>query len=394
MTKDEISRRAMLKSSAMLAALAALGLPSEVLAAEAAAQAGEQVLPWLDQPPPFPGSPDEVATQLVWEQLGAELTPNEQFFTIQHYGPWLTLPERDWRLNLDGLALKPRSLSLAELRARPRQEVTFTLECSGNHGFPFVTGIIGTAVWAGTPLAPLLREAGWQPEVSEVVFWGADAGPGPVGEQTVVEQFARSMSLADALEPNMLLCYEMNGAPLHPAHGFPLRLIAPGWYGVANVKWLTRIELANRRYEGRFMGRDYVTQRVVKQGEQELTRFTSVGRARLKSAPARVVRGSQYRIEGVAWGAPIGRVEVRLNDGPWRAAYLVGEAPREGFAWRRWALDWGQPPAGEYAVTARAFDTSGRMQPAPDDPLLATKRTYWESNGQITRRVRIPKTGA
>jgi DMSO/TMAO reductase YedYZ molybdopterin-dependent catalytic subunit len=394
MTKDEISRRAMLKSSAMLAALAALGLPSEALAAEAAAQAGEQVLPWLDQPPPFPGSPDEVATQLVWEQLGAELTPNEQFFTIQHYGPWLTLPERDWRLTIDGLALKPRSLGLAELRARPRQEVTFTLECSGNHGFPFVTGIIGTAVWAGTPLAPLLREAGWQPDVSEVVFWGADAGPGPVGEQTVVEQFARSMSLADALEPNMLLCYEMNGAPLHPAHGFPLRLIAPGWYGVANVKWLTRLELANRRYEGRFMGRDYVTQRVVKQGEQELTRFTSVGRARLKSAPARVVRGSQYRIEGVAWGAPIGRVEVRLNDGPWRAAYLVGEAPREGFAWRRWALDWGQPPAGEYAVTARAFDTSGRVQPAPDDPLLTTKRTYWESNGQITRRVRIPKTGA
>jgi DMSO/TMAO reductase YedYZ molybdopterin-dependent catalytic subunit len=394
MTKDEISRRAMLKSSAMLAALAALGLPSEALAAEAAAQAGEQVLPWLDQPPPFPGSPDEVATQLVWEQLGAELTPNEQFFTIQHYGPWLTLPERDWRLTIDGLALKPRSLGLAELRARPRQEVTFTLECSGNHGFPFVTGIIGTAVWAGTPLAPLLREAGWQPDVSEVVFWGADAGPGPVGEQTVVEQFARSMSLADALEPNMLLCYEMNGAPLHPAHGFPLRLIAPGWYGVANVKWLTRIELANRRYEGRFMGRDYVTQRVVKQGEQELTRFTSVGRARLKSAPARVVRGSQYRIEGVAWGAPIGRVEVRLNDGPWRAAYLVGEAPREGFAWRRWALDWGQPPAGEYAVTARAFDTSGRVQPAPDDPLLTTKRTYWGSNGQNTRRVRIPKTGA
>jgi DMSO/TMAO reductase YedYZ molybdopterin-dependent catalytic subunit len=396
MTKHEFSRRAMLKSSAALAALAALGLPSEALAAlaaDAAAQAGEVVVPWLDQPPPFPGSPDQVATQLVWEQLGAELTPNEQFFTVQHYGPWLTLRERDWRLNLDGLALKPRSLSLAELRARPRQQVTFTLECSGNHGFPFFTGGIGTAVWAGTPLAPLLREAGWQPDASEVVFWGADAGPGPVGEQTIVEQFARSLSLADALNPNMLLCYEMNGVPLHPAHGFPLRLIAPGWYGVANVKWLTRIELANTRYEGRFMARDYVTQRVVQQGERELTRFTSVGRALLKSAPARVVRGSKYRIEGVAWGAPIGRVEVRLNEGPWRQAYLVGEAPREGFAWRRWALDWGQPAAGEYAVTARAFDTSGRVQPAPDDPQLATKRTYWESNGQITRRVRIPKAG-
>lgn len=173
MSKHEISRRDMFKGSAALAALAALGLPSEALAAlavQAAAQTGEQVIPWLDQPPPFPGSPDVVATQLVWEELGAELTPNEKFFTVQHYGPWLTLRERDWRLEFDGLVVKPRSLSLAELRARPRQHVTFTLECSGNHGFPFFTGGIGTAVWAGTPLASLLREVGWQREASEVIF--------------------------------------------------------------------------------------------------------------------------------------------------------------------------------------------------------------------------------
>lgn len=202
------------------------------------------------------------------------------------------------------------------------------------------------------------------------------------------------MTLEDALDLNMLLCYEMNGVPLHPAHGFPLRLIAPGWYGVANVKWLVRIELANTRYEGRFIGRDYVTQRVTQQGGREVTRFSSVGQTLLKSAPARVVRGTQCRIEGVAWGAPIERVEVRINDEPWRAAYLVGEAPREGFAWRRWGLDWGQPPAGEYAITSRALDTSGRVQPAPGDPVIANKRTYWESNGQITRRVRIPQPGA
>lgn len=395
MSRQAISRRAILKGGAALASLAALGLPPEALAALAAqTDTGEQVPPWLDQPPPFPGSPDVVATQLVWEELGAELTPNEKFFTVQHYGPWLTLREQDWRLEIDGLAVKRRAFTLAELRARPRQQVTFTLECSGNHGFPFFTGGIGTAVWAGTPLAPLLREVGWQPEASEVIFWGADAGPGSVGDQTVVEQFGRSMSLADALDPNLLLCYEMNGVPLHPAHGFPLRLIAPGWYGVANVKWLSRIELSNTRYEGRFMAREYVTQRVAQQGGREVTRFTSVGRGLLKSAPARVVRGRQYRIEGVAWGAPIGQVEVRINDGPWRAAYLVGAAPRGGFAWRRWALDWGQPPAGEYTITARAFDASGRAQPAPEDPVIANKRTYWESNGQITRRVRIPQPDA
>jgi DMSO/TMAO reductase YedYZ molybdopterin-dependent catalytic subunit len=297
--------------------------------------------------------------------------------------------EQDWRLQVDGLVIKPLTLTLAQLRARPHQQVTFTLECSGNHGFPFVTGNIGTAMWTGTPLAPLLREAGWQPEVTEVVFWGADSGPGTVGEQTVTEQFARSMTLAEALDPN-LLCYEMNGVPLHPAHGFPLRLIAPGWYGVANVKWLVGIELLNQRYEGRFMGRDYVTQRKVVQSGREVTRFTSVGRSRLKSAPARVVRGEQYRIEGVAWGVPIGQVEVRVNDGAWQRAYLVGEDAGSGFAWRRWSLDWGKPAPGEYTIISRASDTRGRVQPAPSEPEIATKLTYWESNGQITRRIHIP----
>src|SRR5215216_3203250 len=289
MNEREISRRAMLKGSAALAALVAFGFPLEALEVEAAA--GEEIIPWLDQPPPFPGPPEQVATQLVWEELGTQLTWNEKFFTVQHNGQWLVIREPDWRLEVDGLVQKPLSLTLADLRARPRQQVTFTLECSGNHGFPFFTGGIGTAHWAGTPLAPLLREAGPLPQGTEVVFWGADA-----------------------LDPNILLCYEMNGAPLHPAHGFPLRLIAPGWYGVANVKWLVRIELLNTRYEGRFMGRDYVTQRTVQQSGRQVTRFTSVGRARLKSAPARVVRGTQYRVEGVAWGAPIGRVEVRIDD--------------------------------------------------------------------------------
>jgi hypothetical protein len=137
------------------------------------------------------------------------------------------------------------------------------------------------------------------------------------------------------------------------------------------------------------MGRDYVTQRTVQQDGKTSTRFTSVGRARLKSAPARVVRGAQYRVEGVAWGAPIGWVEVRIDDGPWRPASIVDQDAAGGFAWRRWRLDWGHPTAGEHTVSSRAFDANGRVQPAPDDPLIANKLTYWESNGQITRRVQI-----
>ena len=387
MSERDVTRRTMLQGSAALAGLVALGFPLEVLASDAAP--GEVVIPWLDQPPPFPGSSDEVATQLIWEEVDARLTWTEKFFTVQHYGHWLEIDEAGWRLAVDGLVQQPLALTLAELRARPRQELTFTLECSGNHGFPFFTGGIGTAQWAGTPLAPLLRQAGPLAEGMEVVFWGADAGAAPVRDQTVTEQFARSMSLADALDPNILVCYEMNGAPLHPAHGFPVRLLAPGWYGVANVKWLTRIEVLNTRYAGQFMGRDYVTQRNVQQDGQSSVRFTSVGRALLKSAPTRVVRGAHYRVEGVAWGAPIERVEVRIDGGPWLAATTVDNDSGGGYAWRRWRLDWGQPAAGEHSITSRAIDTSGRIQPAPDDPVIANKLTYWESNGQITRRVRI-----
>jgi DMSO/TMAO reductase YedYZ molybdopterin-dependent catalytic subunit len=387
MNEHEISRRALLQGGAALAALVALGFPLEALVVEAAN--GEEVIPWLDQPPPNP-VPEIIATQLVWEEIGSYLTWPHKFFTVQHYGPWPVILEQGWRLTVDGLVQRPLALTLKEIRKRPRQEVIYTLECSGNHGFPFFTGGIGTAHWAGTPLASLLREAAPLADGREVVFWGVDAGPGPLGEQTITEQFARSMSLMDALDPNILLCYEMNGAPLHPAHGFPVRLLAPGWYGIANVKWLTRIEVLNTRYEGRFMGRDYVTQRKVQQNGKTTVRFTSVGRALLKSAPARVVRGDQYRIEGVAWGAPISRVEVRVDDGPWREATMVDEAVGGGFAWRRWRLAWGQPPRGEHTVTARAFDASGRAQPAPEDPVIVNKLTYWESNSQITRRVRIP----
>ena len=388
MDEREVTRRAVLQGGAALAGLAALSGPLGAFAAPTAA--GEEVIPWLDQPMPVPPPAQGiVGQQLVWEELGGQITPDEKFFTVSHHGMQI-IREPGWRLDISGLVDRPRSLSLADIRALPRRELAYTLECSGNHGLPFLTGAIGNATWTGTPLAPLLREAG--PRAAEIVFWGADAGPAPVGDPPapVVEQFARSMSLADALDDNILLCYEMNGTPLHPSHGFPVRLLTPGWYGIANVKWLRRIEVLDTRYEGRFMAREYVTQRTVTQDGQASVRFTSVGRALLKSAPARVVRGDAgYRVEGVAWGAPIDRVEVRVDGGTWQRAYFVGEPGREGFEWRRWGFDWGQPTSGEHTVTARAFDTRGNLQPAPEDPVIANKLTYWESNAQITRRVRI-----
>jgi DMSO/TMAO reductase YedYZ molybdopterin-dependent catalytic subunit len=352
------------------------------------AQPGAAVIPWLDQPAPNP-VPQAVRRQLEWERLDSYLTPPDQFFVITHFN-LPVLNERDWRLDLSGLVARPRTFTLADLKARPRQEVAFTLECSGNTGLPFFIGGVGNARWAGTPLAPILEEAGVQSAGIEVVFWGADAGEQTWREMTITEQFARSMSLADALHPENLLAYEMNGAPLPPEHGFPVRLIAPGWYGVANVKWLTRIEVRDARYQGHFMARDYVTIREEQRDGQTVWTFTSVTHDRLKSAPARVThQGGRYQVMGVAWGAPIAGVEVRIDAGPWQPATLT-EGRGEEFAWTFWTFDWGTPSPGEHTVTSRATDVDGNVQPAPDDALLAAKRTFWESNGHITRRVRIP----
>jgi DMSO/TMAO reductase YedYZ molybdopterin-dependent catalytic subunit len=304
MDARDASRRALLGyGSAAVAGVALLRFPG--LAQAFPSRPGEEVLPWADQPPPSP-FPEEV--QLRWEELDSYLTPNDRFFTVAHYNQ-PALDAQAWRLEVGGLVARPLSLSLADLRARPRQEVVFTLECSGNHGFPFFIGGVGTARWAGTPLAPLLAEAGVQAGGIEVAFWGADEGEETVRGVTMTQHFARSMSLADATDPTVLLCYEMNGAPLPPAHGAPLRLIAPGWYGIANVKWLTRIEVRDTRLMTRFMARDYVTLREeppAAPGGEPVWVETSVGRARLKSAPAKVTRlGGQYRIVGAAGGAPV-----------------------------------------------------------------------------------------
>jgi DMSO/TMAO reductase YedYZ molybdopterin-dependent catalytic subunit len=348
---------------------------------------GETVVPWLDQPPENP-VPEVVANQLVWEDLDSWLTSNEKFFSIAHYDRPV-LDGKSWKLQIAGSVERPLTLSLSNLKSRPRQEVICTVECSGNHGFPWFTGGIGNARWAGTPLAPILEEAGLSKSGVEVVFFGADSGEETVRDIKMRQNFARSMSIADAMNPDNLLCYEMNGAPLPPANGFPVRLIAPGWYGVANVKWLTHIDVRDQRFMNRFMARDYVTIREERQGSELTWTETSVARGRLKSAPAKVTSADgRYRIIGAAWGAPIERVEVRVDDGPWVAA-TIDQSETAEFAWMIWSVDSIALSAGEHSVTSRAIDKQGRIQPAMDDPLIANKHTYWESNGQVTRRIRI-----
>ena len=332
-------------------ALAALALSDSPLFAQIwRTSEGEKVIPFLDQ---APAPPDEAVRHYGelnsrnWEQLSSWITPNEEFFEVSHYNRPVLKPE-EWRLHVGGLVERPISLTWEQIKARPRQEVTFTLECAGNHGFNWFTGGIGNARWAGTPLAPILQQAGIKKNGIEVVLFGSDEGEEEVRNIKMKHNFSRSMSLEAALAPTNLLCYEMNGEPLPPLHGFPLRLIAPGWYGVANVKWLKRLEVVEKRWAGRFMAKDYVTIREESRENGEVVWTQKVvGPALLKSVTAKVtMKDGKHRIYGAAWGNPIQRVEVRIDDGPWRAATVDGGHEHE-FAWKFWHLDWEDAKAGD-----------------------------------------------
>jgi DMSO/TMAO reductase YedYZ molybdopterin-dependent catalytic subunit len=390
MTPSPITRRTLLQGGgAALAGVSVLRVAGPTAAFQTPVTG--EVIPWLDQLEPNP-VPEVIVQQLDWEQVDADswITPTDQFFVIKHFN-LPELSEADWSLEVSGLVDTPMTLTLDELKGREQQDVTFTLECSGNTGLPFFNGGIGNATWTGTPLASLLDEAGVQESGIEVVFWGTDAGEQTWREMKITEHFARSMSIADAMNPDNLLVYEMNGEPLLPLHGFPVRLIAPGWYGIANVKWLNRIEVRDSRYQGNFMARDYVTIREEERDGETVWTFTSVTHDRLKSAPAKVTRqGDDYQIMGAAWGAPLSGVEVRIDEEPWQpATLLTDDGEGSAFTWTFWTVDWATPTPGEHTITSRAIATDGEVQPAPDDPRLAGKSTYWESNGQTTRRVRI-----
>jgi DMSO/TMAO reductase YedYZ molybdopterin-dependent catalytic subunit len=352
-----------------------------------------KTVPWTDQPAAVPPALESVVRGLTrWEDLDSWITPNEKFFSVAHYDR----PQIDpttWRLDVAGQVSRPHSLTLNQLMALLRHEVTFALECSGNNGLPFLQSAVGNARWAGASLVEVLKSVQIRQGATEVVFYGSDKGeevvrPGTPLEYKYTANFARSMPLADAMNPANLLCYEMNGAALPAANGFPLRLIAPGWFGIANVKWLTGIEVRSDHFVNRFMGRDYVTIREEYHDGNKVMVETAVGRLLLKSAPARVVQlDGHYRIEGVAWGPKaVTAVEVRIDNGPWLRAKLAES--KSPYSWQFWSFDW-RPGSGEHTVTCRATGISGNLQPAMDDPMIANKKTYWESNGQITRHIHI-----
>lgn len=327
------------------------------------------------------------------EALRYDITPAGLHYLLVHYDiP--TIDPAGWRLRVDGLVGTQLTLDLDAIRARPAVTLPVTLECAGNGrarldprpvSQPWLVEAVGTAEWTGTPLAPLLREAGIGDSAAEVVFTGADHGI----ERGVPQDYQRSLPLAEAMRDDALLAYEMNGAPVPVQHGFPLRLVIPGWYGMAHVKWLTRITAIDKPFDGY---QNAVAYRIKADGDDPGEPVTRIRPRALMVPPGhpdfmsrtRFVEPGRHRLIGRAWSgvAPVTRVEVSTDAGATWAEAELG-APMGEWAWCAWSFDWSVTQAGRYELLARASDASGAVQPV-DQP--------WNVQGMannMTQRVTV-----
>jgi DMSO/TMAO reductase YedYZ molybdopterin-dependent catalytic subunit len=388
----ELTRRETLKRG--LAAAGALALVPE-WALPALAQ-GEVDVPFTDVPATFNFSPPGGNNRFLdLRKIDGLLTPADQFFFIQHYNK----PEVDaaaYRLKVTGLVNKKIELSLADLRSMRSIDIVNGYECSGNSPRS-VQGLSSNGRFTGVRLRDVLRRVGVDDKAREVVFFGADKGNEDVvfrqNTLKVQQQFARSVTLENAMKPEPLLAWALNGAPLDRDHGFPLRVIMPGWYGVANVKWLAEIHLQENRFLGNYQARWYRTVRAVG-GTGELTdaetQFveTEVTKLNVKSVIARVRKtAGAHQVLGFVLndGTPLRSVEVKVDDGPWQQATL--DPANTQFSWKLFTYRWEGATTGEHTLVSRATDVNGIVQPTAAE--LTRKKTFLEDNSQFPRKIMI-----
>jgi DMSO/TMAO reductase YedYZ molybdopterin-dependent catalytic subunit len=307
------------------------------------------------------------------EALGYDVTPVGLHYLLIHYDIPMIDPV-EWRLRIDGWVEQELVLSLADLRGMPPTTRVLTMECAGNgralldprpSSQPWLVEAVGTGEWTGVELAHVLMASGLQHAAVEVLFSGADRGI----EGGVEQRYQRSLSVRDALASGALLAYELNGDPLPPQHGFPLRLVVPGWYGMTNVKWLSAITAIDHTFDGYQQTIGYRMRTDDEDPGTPVTRMVPRALLRPPGVPefftrARTLDSGDCTLEGRAWSgaAPITAVEISVDGGDtWSAAQLDDEESVAG-RWIGWSYVWPAQP-GEYELCCRATDGAGTPQP-------------------------------
>ena len=327
------------------------------------------------------------------EALRYDLTPVGLHYLLIHFD----IPEadeRDWTLEVGGRVAAPRTLTIEELRRRPEVTAPVTLECAGNGrarldprpvSQPWLEEAVGTAEWTGTPLRPLLEEAGVGPDAVEVLFGGADRGV----QGGLEQDYERSLPLDEAMREEVLLAWGINGRPLPPQHGYPLRLVVPGWYGMTSVKWLRRISVLTEPFTGFQQTGSYLIHAFEGDPGTPVTRIRPRSLLLPPGIPEfesrlRFLPPGRHLLTGRAWSglAPVAGVEVSTDGGrSWQPAEL--DRQPSPWAWAGWRFAWEASP-GTYELCSRATDAAGNTQPM---------EVPWNTGGYVNNAVqRVPVT--
>lgn len=379
-----LERRAFLgRAATALPVLYAAGQPITAKA-EDEDPAAKDGKPMAD--PAYPGvisrQRQPLNAEFPFPTLNSFLTPNEQFYIRTHFEV-PRLKATDWKLKVEGHVERPIEISYDELRKAGSQELTALLECSGNSrvlleppqvSIRWEQGGVSNARWTGVPLSAVLKRAGVKPGAVEVILEGHDAGEfkPPQSSTPGKIHYARSLPLEQARRPEVLLAWQMNGSDLPPEHGYPVRAVVAGWYGMASVKWLRRVIVTDRPFHGYFQTFAYS---IWERQPDGLPTLVPVTEMKVKSQIARpmlheaVERKARYRVHGAAWAgeAEVSQVEISTNDGKsWEAARL--DQRSEPYTWRFFEYEWQVPSQpGRYTLMSRATDSRGNVQPLERD---------------------------
>jgi DMSO/TMAO reductase YedYZ molybdopterin-dependent catalytic subunit len=381
------TRREILKGGMAVAGLGMLGIPEWTLPALAQ---GETAVAFTDIPENVRWETPPDRRLLDVRTIDGTFTPKDKFATTQHYGH----PDVDpatFKLKVSGLVDRPKMLSLDELKKMGSTDLVAGFECSGNRG-P-LQGLCGNGKWTGVPLKTVLDAAGVKAAAREFVFFGADHGEEEIEWRTqkfkLDQQYGRSLSREKALSAEPFLAYALNGEPLTKHQGSPLRLIVPGWYGMANVKWLAQIHGQEEQYLGKFQARWYRTLRGEMVGGEMKWVETDISHMRPKSFIARVTKaGAGHKVLGVVLndGTPVKTVEVKIDEGPWQAA-TMDPSTKDKYGWKFFTYTWNGATPGAHTIVSRVTEVTGAVQPTEQE--LDTKKSFLEHNAQSARKLTI-----